>query len=61
MYNPVKHPDITTFAPRRRAVDAAPIMAAKPVYYYSDGTGRDSYIMYVVKTPFTFIVRRMAG
>lgn len=45
MYNPVKWPEVTSFTKKRQHVAPAPVMPAKPVYYHSDGTGRDSYIM----------------
>jgi hypothetical protein len=44
MYTPVKYADVTTFTVKRRPTENNPLIHAKNVYYYSDGTGRDSYI-----------------
>ena len=45
MYNPVKWPDVGSFIPKRLPQESAPQMHPMPVYYHSNGTGRDSYIM----------------
>ena len=45
MHEAVKHPEVKSFVPKRRVADVAPLIHAKPLYYYSNGTGRDSYIV----------------
>ena len=45
MYNPVQWPKVGSFTQKRRVADNAPLIHAKNMYYYSDGTGRDSYIV----------------
>jgi hypothetical protein len=47
MYEPCMQPDIGTFSPKRSHRSFAPLIHAKNVYYRSDGTGRDQYIVYV--------------
>lgn len=46
-YEPVKYPGIGTFSPNGKHSyrERAPVMHAKNLYYRSDGTGRDSYIV----------------
>ena len=46
MHEPVRHPEVGSFVPKRRVADIAPQIHAKPMYYHSNGTGRDSYIVY---------------
>ena len=45
MHEPVKYAPVGTFTPKRRAPENAAHIHAKNVYYYSNGTGRDSYIV----------------
>lgn len=45
MYEPISFPGIGTFSPKRRPRGNAPVIHAKNIYYRSDGTGRDSYIV----------------
>jgi hypothetical protein len=45
MYEPVKYSEVGTFTTKRHVTENAPHIHAKNMYYYSDGTGRDSYIM----------------
>jgi hypothetical protein len=46
MFEPVKYPEVTTFTTlKRKTAENAPLIHAKNMYYYSDGTGRDSYIV----------------
>lgn len=44
-YQPVKYAEVRSFTQKRRVAEAAPQIHAKPLYYYSNGTGRDSYIV----------------
>jgi hypothetical protein len=46
MYEPIRYPDLGTLGAKRRIHENAPSISAKNVYYHSDGTGRDSYIVY---------------
>ncbi len=45
MFEPVKYPDLGTMSPKRLFRERAPIIHPKNLYYHSDGTGRDSYIV----------------
>ena len=45
MYEPIKYPQVGTFTTKRHVSENAPMIHAKNCYYYSDGSGRDSYIM----------------
>jgi hypothetical protein len=45
MSSAVKWPEVKSFVQKRHYNPNAPQMVAKPVYYHSNGTGRDSYIM----------------
>lgn len=45
MYEPFRQPEIGTFTSRKRYDNPAPVIHAKGVYYHSDGTGRDGYIV----------------
>jgi hypothetical protein len=45
MYEPFKYPNVGTFNAKRQAKESAPAIHAKNIYYRSDGTGRDSYIV----------------
>ena len=45
MYNPIKWPNVGTFVPKRVPRENTPLMHPMPVYYHSNGTGRDSYIV----------------
>lgn len=47
MFEPVKYSEIGTFGSKRIARGTAPIIHAKNLYYRSDGSGRDSYIVWV--------------
>ena len=45
MFEPTKYGDIGTFSPKRTFRPYVPIIQGKNIYYHSDGTGRDSYIV----------------
>jgi hypothetical protein len=45
MHEPVKYPQVGSFVTKRHVVENAPQIHAKPLYYYANGTGRDSYIV----------------
>ena len=45
MYQPCQYPDVGTFSPKRSQRGVAPRIEAKNLYYHSDGTGRDSYVV----------------
>lgn len=45
MHEPVKYPALGTFGGKRIYRDTAPAIHAKNIYYRSDGTGRDSYVV----------------
>jgi len=47
MYSPYpyKYGSVGTFAPKRHHTPSAPTMHPMNVYYRSDGTGRDSYVV----------------
>ena len=44
-YKPYNPGELGSFSPRRKYVEPMPTLPGKMVYYRSDGTGRDSYIM----------------
>lgn len=45
MFEPIKYADIGTFVTKTGYRERVPAIHAKNVYYRSDGTGRDSYIV----------------
>ena len=45
MYEPCRQADIGTFGSKHRYEQRVPAIHAKNLYYRSDGTGRDSYIV----------------
>ena len=45
MYNPIKWPNVGTFVPKRVPTENKPLMHPMPVYYHSNGSGRDTYIV----------------
>lgn len=45
MHEPVKYPPVGSFVTKRHVNENAPHIHPKNVYYYSNGTGRDSYIV----------------
>ena len=45
MFEPCKYADIGTFGGKSRYKVTAPTIHAKNLYYRSDGTGRDQYIV----------------
>ncbi len=46
MYEPCKYGDVGTFSSQKRKFSGnAPTIHAKNLYYRSNGTGRDSYIV----------------
>lgn len=49
MFEPCKYPDLGTFGGKHRYRPAVPTIHAKNLYYRSDGSGRDSYIVYLIK------------
>ena len=46
MHEAYKQPSLGTFGGKRIYRETAPNIHAKNVYYRSDGTGRDSYVVY---------------
>ena len=45
MFEPCKYADVGTFNGKSRYRATAPVIHAKNLYYRSNGTGRDSYIV----------------
>ena len=45
MFEPCKYAEGGTMGYKNKFVERAPIIHAKNLYYHSDGTGRDSYIV----------------
>lgn len=45
MFEPCKYAEVGTFGGKQRYKQVAPVIHAKNLYYRSDGSGRDSYIV----------------
>ena len=45
MHETIKYADLGTFGGKRRPRESAPAIHAKNLFYRSNGTGRDSYIV----------------
>ena len=45
MYDPVNWPQKGTLHTVHKKAPPNPVMHAKPIYYRSDGSGRDSYVV----------------
>ena len=45
MYEPTTGPGIGSMGTRRKYRENAPAIQAKNMYYHSDGSGRDGYIV----------------
>jgi hypothetical protein len=45
MFEPCKYGELGTFGGKRNYRQRVPAIHSKNLYYHSDGTGRDSYIV----------------